>query len=184
LERLKIKIQRALSILVLLFSLIAISALPANAHTSLELSTPSDGQSIKFMPAVLSASFDEDLIEIEGKVVNTLELESADGTRYMLSSATITGPTVSSNAADGEYPAGDYLLKYRVVSADGHPISGEIAFSTQLSTTIESDLGVEVVYQEEEQDRYLLNIGFLMIGAIFLLLSLYFGVRFIRKSSQ
>jgi methionine-rich copper-binding protein CopC len=168
----------------LLFPVIAISATPANAHTSLELSTPSDGQSIEFIPAELSASFDEELIEIEGEMVNTLELESADGTKYVLSSATIAGSTVSANARDGEYPAGEYLLKYRVVSADGHPIRGEIAFSTQSPTTIESDLGVEVVYQKEEQDRYFSNIGFFVVAAIFLSLSLYFGVRFRRKSSQ
>ena len=178
------KIQRAILLLVLSFPVIAISAIPANAHTSLELSTPSDGQSIEFIPAELSASFDEELIEIEGEIVNTLELESADGTKYVLSSATIAGSTVSANTRDGEYPAGDYLLKYRVVSADGHPISGEIAFSTQSPTTIESDIGVEVVYQEEEQDRYFSNIGFFVVAAIFLSLSLYFGVRFIRKSSQ
>ena len=118
--------------------LIAISASPANAHTSLEFSTPSDNQSIEFMPAELSASFDEDLIEIEGEVVNTLELESADGTKYVLSAATIAGPTVSASAGDGEYPAGDYLLRYRVVSADGHPVTGEIKFSTQSLTTIGS----------------------------------------------
>jgi methionine-rich copper-binding protein CopC len=125
-------------LLALSIPLIATSALPAYAHTSLELSTPSDGQSIEFMPTQLSASFDEDLIEIEGEVVNTLELESADGARYMLSSATIAGPIVSANAGDGEYPAGDYLLKYRVVSADGHPVTGEIRFSTQSLTTIGS----------------------------------------------
>ena len=132
------KIQRAILLLVLSFPVIAISAIPANAHTSLELSTPSDGQSIEFIPAELSASFDEELIEIEGEIVNTLELESADGTKYVLSSATIAGSTVSANTRDGEYPAGDYLLKYRVVSADGHPVTGEIRFSTQSLTTIGS----------------------------------------------
>jgi hypothetical protein len=90
------------------------------------------------MPAELSASFNENLIEIEGEVVNTLELESADGTKYVLSAATIAGPTVSASAGDGEYPAGGYLLKFRVVSADGHPVTGEIRFSTQSLTTIGS----------------------------------------------
>jgi len=125
-------------LLALSIPLIATSALPAYAHTSLELSTPSDGQSIEFMPAEFSASFDEDLVEIEGEVVNTLELESADGAKYVLSSATIAGPTVSATVEDGEYPAGNYLLKYRVVSADGHPVTGEIKFSTQSLTNIGS----------------------------------------------
>ena len=122
----------------LTFPLIAISASPANAHTSLELSIPVDNQSIEFIPTELSASFDEDLIEIDGEVVNTLELEGADGTKYVLSAATIAGPTVSANVGVGEYPAGSYLLKYRVVSADGHPVTGEIKFSTQSLTTIGS----------------------------------------------
>jgi LPXTG-motif cell wall-anchored protein len=132
------KKKRVLLLLALSIPLINTSALPAHAHTSLEFSSPSDSQSIEFMPAGLSASFDEDLIEIEGEVVNTLELESADGTKYVLSAATITGPTVSANAGNGEYPAGEYLLKYRVVSADGHPVTGEIRFSTQSLTTIGS----------------------------------------------
>jgi len=125
-------------LLALSIPLIVTSALPAHAHTSLELSTPSDSQSIELLPNKLSASFDEDLVEIEGEVVNTLELESADGTKYVLSSASIAGPTVSASAGDGEYPAGNYLLKYRVVSADGHPVTGEIKFSTQSLTTIGS----------------------------------------------
>ena len=125
-------------LLALSIPLIVTSALPAHAHTSLELSTPSDSQSIEFLPNKLSASFDEDLVEIEGEVVNTLELESADGKKYVLSSASIAGPTVSARAGDGEYPAGDYVLKYRVVSADGHPVTGEIKFSTQSLTTIGS----------------------------------------------
>ena len=182
--RLNIKIQRTLLLLALTIPLINVSTSPAHAHTSLELSTPSNNQSIEFMPTELSATFDEDLIEIEGEVVNTLELQSADGTNYLLSAATIAGPVVSAKVGDGDYPAGNYLLKFRVVSADGHPITGEISFSTQSATTIESDLGVEVVYQEEEQDRYYSNVGFLSVAAIFLSLSLYFGVRFVRKSSQ
>ena len=90
------------------------------------------------MPNKLSATFDEDLIEIEGESVNTMELRSSNGTNYVLSSPTIAGPVISARVDDGEYPAGDYLLKYRVVSADGHPVSGEISFSTQSSTTIGS----------------------------------------------
>ena len=129
---------RVLMLLVLSIPLITTSVIPANAHTSLQSSTPSEGQSIEFIPAELSASFDEDLIEIEGEVVNTLELQSADGTKYVLSSATIAGPTVSATVGAGDYPAGEYLLKYRVVSGDGHPVTGEIRFSTQSLTTIGS----------------------------------------------
>ncbi len=172
-ERLKIKIQRAFLLIALSIPLIAISASPANAHTSLELSTPSDNQSIEFMPAELSASFDEDLIEIEGEVVNTLELESADGTKYVLSAATIAGPTVSASAGDGEYPAGDYLLKYRVVSADGHPVTGEIRFSTQSLTTIGSVPAdpVATAYVAEPEESSPRNFIYMAAGILLALTS-------------
>lgn len=171
--------------LALTVPLINVSASPAHAHTSLELSTPSNNQSIEFMPTELSATFDEDLIEIEGEVVNTLELQSVDGADYVLSAATIAGPIVSAKVGDGDYPAGSYLLKFRVVSADGHPITGEIGFSTQSATTIESESIAPVTKSEiPESASSINNVGFFIVAVIFLSLSLYFGVRFRGKSSQ
>ena len=155
-------------LLVLSIPLITTSASPAHAHTSLELSTPSDSQSIEFLPNKLSASFDEDLVEIEGEVVNTLELKSADGAKYVLSAATIAGPTVSASAGDGEYPAGDYLLRYRVVSADGHPVTGEIKFSTQSLTTIGSMPAepVATAYVAETEESSPQNIIYIVAGLL------------------
>jgi methionine-rich copper-binding protein CopC len=164
--------------------LISASISPVHAHTTLELSTPSNNQSIEFMPAESSATFDQDLIEIDGEFVNTLELQSADGTNYLLSAAAITGPVISAKVGDGEYPAGEYLLKYRVVSADGHPVTGEISFLTQFATTIGSTPSEPVTTREEAPVGSSSNLGLFIVAAIFLSLSLYFGVRFVRKSSQ
>ena len=165
-------------LLVLSIPLITNSALPANAHTSLELSNPSDGQSIEFMPTELSATFDEDLIEIEGEVVNTLELHSADGTNYLLSAATIAGPVVSAKVGDGEYPAGDYLLKFRVVSADGHPVTGEISFATQSATTIGAmpSEPVTTSYVPEPVNSST-NTMFFILGGLMLLVGILFGIK-------
>jgi LPXTG-motif cell wall-anchored protein len=162
------KKMRVLLLLVLSIPLITTSVLPAHAHTSLELSTPSDNQSIEFMPAELSASFDEDLIEIEGEVVNTLELQSSDGTKYVLSTATIAGPVVSAKVGEGEYPAGNYLLKFRVVSADGHPVTGEIRFSTQSLTTIGTEAAepVATAYVAETEESSSQNIIYIVAGLV------------------
>lgn len=163
----------------------ALFALPsASAHSDLISSNPVTGANLEQIPESFSLTFNEDLISIEGESVNTLTLQGADGTSYALLSPTVVGAVLSAKASPGEYPAGSYLFSYRVVSGDGHPITGEITFSTQSSTTIESDPGVEVTYQEEEQDRYYSNVGFFIVAAIFLSLSLFFGVRFVRKSSQ
>ena len=165
--------------------LISASASPAHAHTALESSTPSNNQSIEFMPTELSATFDEDLIEIEGEVVNALELQSSDGAIYALSAATIAGPVVSAKVGDGEYPAGDYLLKFRVVSADGHPVTGEISFSTQSVTTIGSTPAEPVTTAyTPEPDESSSNILPYLLGGLVLLLGILFGVKRKRGSWQ
>ena len=165
-------------LLALTIPLAHVSTSPALAHTTLELSTPSNNQSIEFMPTELSATFDEDLIEIEGEVVNTLELQSSDGTNYLLSASTIAGPVVSAKVEDGEYPAGSYLLKYRVVSADGHPVTGEISFSTQSATTIGSTPAepVTTAYTPEpvESSSKILPS---LLGGLVLLLGIFIGVK-------
>ena len=169
------KLQALLALSIVFASFINPSA---HAHTALELSTPSNNQSIEFMPTELSATFDEDLIEIEGEVVNTLELQSEDGTNYLLSVATISGPVVSAKVGDGEYPAGNYLLKFRVVSADGHPVSGEISFSTQSATTIGATPSepVETSYISEPVESSS-NVLLYLLGGLVLLVGILFGVK-------
>jgi hypothetical protein len=165
-------------LLALTIPLINVSTSPAHAHTSLELSTPSNNQSIEFMPTELSATFDEDLIEIEGEVVNTLELQSADGANYLLSAATIAGPVVSAKVGDGDYPAGNYLLKFRVVSADGHPVTGEISFSTQSATEIGSTPAEPVTtsYIPEPVESSSKSLFYLLSGLL-LLVGILFGIK-------
>jgi methionine-rich copper-binding protein CopC len=164
----------------------AFVALPsANSHSALESSNPTNGQVLAAFPSEMSLTFNEELISIEGESVNTLTLQGNDGANYDLLAPTVVGAVLSAKASSGEYPAGDYLLKYRVVSSDGHPISGEIAFSTRSPTIIESAITTPLVTTQAEEPRSSsTNIGFFIVAAIFLSLSLYFGVRFIRKSSQ
>lgn len=176
------KLQILLALFIFFVSIINPSA---HAHTALKLSTPSNNQSIEFMPTELSATFDEDLIEIEGEVVNTLELQSADGTNYELSPTTIAGPVVSAKVGDGEYPAGIYLLKFRVVSADGHPVTGEISFSTQSATSIgvmpSEPVTTSYIPEPVESSS---NVLLYLLGGLVLMVSILFGVKRKRGSWQ
>ncbi len=156
----------------------------AQARSDLISSDPVAGASLEQIPESFSLTFNEELISIKGETINTLSLEDAAGKNYPLSEVKILREVLTASAISGQYPAGEYLLSYRAVSADGHSITGEITFSTQSSTTIDSDLGLEVTYQEEEQERYYSNVGFLIAAGIFLILSIFFGVRFIRRDSQ
>lgn len=132
--------MKALKALLIVVSVTFLASQPmaAHAHSALESSIPASGEMIDDLPSVMSLTFNEDLISIEGEQVNTLTLQSSDGSPYELSEPTISGAVLSAQVADGQYPAGNYVLTYRAVSADGHPITGELTFTSTTTTTIES----------------------------------------------
>ena len=167
-------------LLLLLFSvtLFASQSVAAQAHSALESSTPAQGQLVETLPSEISITFNEELISIEGESVNTLTLKGADGTSYELLPPTIVGAVLSARVAGGDYPAGDYLLSYRAVSADGHPVTGVISFSTQSATTIGSIAAepVTTAYIPEPVDSSSNAWLYLLSGAI-LLVSILFGVK-------
>lgn len=167
-------------LLLLLFSvtLFASQSVAAHAHSALETSTPAQGQIVETLPSEISITFNEELIAIEGESINTLTLKGADGTSYELLPPTIVGAVLSARVAGGDYPAGDYLLSYRAVSADGHPITGEITFSTGSPTTVEFEVATPVTTSYlpgpvESSSNILLY----LLGGLVLLVGILFGVK-------
>jgi methionine-rich copper-binding protein CopC len=151
---------------------LASQSIPAQAHSALESSTPTHREIIDLLPSVISLTFNEDLLSIEGEEINTLALADSDGAGYELLQPTISGANLTAQPADGDYPAGKYLLSYRVVSADGHPITGEIAFTTTSLTTIESMPTTPVttsepVDEEESASTYPLVGVVILVTALF-----------------
>jgi copper resistance protein C len=101
-----------------------LGAAPAFAHTRLESSDPVDKSSVDTAPASVSLTFNE-AISAE---FATLSVVGPDGTNYQ------SGPVSASNgqvstAVSPLGPAGVYEIGYRVVSDDGHPVSGKVAFT-------------------------------------------------------
>ncbi len=119
-----------------LLSILITSLSTANAHSRLMSSDPSSGQILDQISQVMTLTFNEDLIEIEGEQVNTLQLNYVDSGEDSALEVNISGPDIVGSVPAGTYPAGKYELSYRVVSADGHPISGVIPFSTSEVTAI------------------------------------------------
>jgi copper resistance protein C len=101
-----------------------LGAAPAFAHTRLESSDPVDKSSVDTAPASVSLTFNE-AISAE---FATLSVVGPDGTNYQ------SGPVSASNgqvstAVSPLGPAGVYEIGYRVVSDDGHPVSGKVSFT-------------------------------------------------------
>ena len=117
----------ALAVGVASLALVATATLPASAHSQLIGSNPSEGETLTELPELFSATLNERLLTDAGDAAFALRARDADGLYYGDGCLTIDDATVSTPAALGE--PGDYVLEWQVVSADGHPVGGEIAFT-------------------------------------------------------
>ncbi len=87
-----------------------------------------DGSIVTEQPGSFSVVLNEEIIDVPGaQSANALELRDASGLYYGDGCAVVDGDTIALDAELGA--AGDYTLTYQVVSADGHAVSGEIAFA-------------------------------------------------------
>lgn len=100
------------------------TAVPAQAHAQLVESTPAHGEALQVPPSDITMLFSEDLLELGGAVL------VADSSEESWSEGDIVydGPRVKVNMRSG-MPDGRYEVRWRVVSADGHPISGVLSFT-------------------------------------------------------
>jgi methionine-rich copper-binding protein CopC len=99
-------------------------AAPALAHSDLVSADPADGSVLEAAPATVLLSFSEPIAEgtaavsmedDTGMVVRILDLQVQDADLVVAWPPGMTGT--------------DYNLNYRVVSADGHPVEGSLAYT-------------------------------------------------------
>ncbi|MGA0119506.1 MAG: copper resistance CopC family protein [Candidatus Nanopelagicaceae bacterium] len=110
----------------ILFLLFLIS--PASAHTSLVSSLPESGAVLNEVPSKVRLKFNEDLLLVDTKNPNRIEV--INGIGQVVSGMTmVDGPEIYTPLDLSFEPSGEYTVKYRVVSADGHPIEGEYQFT-------------------------------------------------------
>lgn len=97
-------------------------AAPAFAHDELIGSSPEQGQVLDASPETLGLSFSNDIIEVGTAVV----VVDHHGEEILVGEPVVAGPEVTV-----DLPAdlsGDYQVRWRAVSSDGHPIEGTIDF--------------------------------------------------------
>lgn len=102
-------------------------AAPATAHSELLESSPPAGAVLDAAPRAVELTFGEDVQTQGGGIV----VKGPSGTRYDdPSTFSVDGTVASVGLApqDGGYVDGTYTVTYRVVSADGHIVSGSYNF--------------------------------------------------------
>lgn len=93
----------------------------AFAHSTVIDTKPADGAKLATLPAQAVLTFDE-----PPKMANVV-LGAPDGTVHTLATR-VEGPRVIAKLPSLQL-RGTYGLSYRVVSADGHPVTGTAAFA-------------------------------------------------------
>jgi methionine-rich copper-binding protein CopC len=113
---------RAVAVLGLVLAGFAVAG-PASAHNLLEGTSPADGSTVATVPATVTLTFNEpalalgSVIQVVGPSGNVAEGAPVLVDRYVRQ-------PIKAGA-----PAGAYQVLWRVTSLDGHPISGQFAFS-------------------------------------------------------
>jgi methionine-rich copper-binding protein CopC len=102
---------------------IVLGGAPAAAHTDLQSSAPADGEALTTAPDTVTLTFATAVASQFAQVTVT----GPDGRSVTTGETTVEGAVVRQPVS----PNGDgaYVVAYRVVSDDGHPVSGELGFT-------------------------------------------------------
>ncbi len=123
--------MRFTPLLILVSAVVLGWSLPAQAHTALVSSDPADGARLDAAPNQVVLTFSEELKEPVEAVV------AVDGDQQEWSAAVDGAHLVITPART---PAeGAYTIDYRVVSADGHPVTGALSFTVGESAAASGD---------------------------------------------
>ena len=112
----------AAALLTALMLLLPLTA--ASAHDELVASDPAAGATVDALPEAITLTYSAELLSSGSSTV--VEVVAADGTSLAAGAPSVVGAVVTqplTGTANGAV-----TVTWRVVSSDGHPISGEFAF--------------------------------------------------------
>lgn len=159
--------------IVLGFGIVLLAATPASAHAVLVASSPAQKSTVPTAPGVVILTFSETVRAVPGKI----RVIGPDGEPASRGNPTVSGSEVSIQLRS-DPPQGTYLVSFRVISADSHPVSGGFTFSVGApSTTPDLPAGSAsdpVVSALVPAARYVGYAGLaLLIGPVLVLLALW-----------
>ena len=164
-----------ISRLLLALTLSIFSLTPAAAHTSVVKTVPEYKSTLTEMPQSITIEFTDVLMTLGDKKVNTIELTGPDGSLIAIESTSIDQRTLTVQLPEESYQDGTYLVSYRVVSADGHSISG--SYELYLNAPSHSS-GKGVAPVAEHQGFFDLHQGHIIqAGVALIFIALWWGYR-------
>lgn len=123
-----------LAVLLLLLAGLLLTAVRADAHNALQSTDPADGSTVATPPTHVTLTFDQPAQALGTEIV----VLGPDGSTVSTGTPELVDSTVAQALAT-DLPAGAYTVQWRVTSADGHPLSGELTFTAEAGTTPEPE---------------------------------------------
>lgn len=103
-------------------------AAPASAHNYLVASTPKVGGTLTALPDTFDITTNDKLLAIGGSDSGfAFRIVGPDGKYYEDGCVDVDGPSMTTTAALGD--SGKYTVEWQIVSADGHTVSDQYAFT-------------------------------------------------------
>ncbi|GAA3858158.1 copper resistance CopC family protein [Amycolatopsis tucumanensis] len=101
-----------------------VAAPPALAHTGLLSSDPAEGDGLSTPPQQIRLNFNNSM----NAEVSTVAITGPGGSQGQVGKLTVEGTALTA-PVQATGPAGEYTLGYRVLSEDGHPVTGAVRFT-------------------------------------------------------
>ncbi|MFG1606670.1 copper resistance CopC/CopD family protein [Actinoplanes sp. NPDC049265] len=114
----------AVRVLLLVLGLLLLPAAPASAHSSLVSSTPEGGAVLRTQPSEIVLTFNEPITALPSRT----QVLAPDGKRIS-ESVTADDKTLRITLRKADRPLGTYLVSYRIISGDSHPVGNALIFS-------------------------------------------------------
>ena len=120
--------MKKLTLAIISVSLIFAGMQSANAHAQLTSSNPKKNEVIKTLPSLVWLEFDGDLLSFGDKQIHKITVTNSIKKRVDIGGPIVGGARISTKLK-ASLPAGKYLVSYRIVSEDGHPVQGTYSFT-------------------------------------------------------
>ena len=100
----------------------------ASAHVDVVSSFPERYANVNPIPTTVWIEFSGELQNLDGEIVNTIEVTDSTGLVVSYEDAIIEAGRITTKVS-GQSAAGVFIVKYRVVGQDGHVIEGDYTFN-------------------------------------------------------
>jgi len=141
-------------------AVVALLAGPAMAHAVLVEAAPPDGSVLDDPPRTIELRFNEPVSVPPGGI----RLYDAAADQVPLGDDRGSAPQEITVPVDEVLEDGPYILTWRVVSADGHPVRGAFQFSVGGETTVDEGT-FAVIFSDASANRWLVSGAIVRTGA-------------------